>query len=368
VRLPSRSRFSLFIALSLAIHAIALTELPALTAPSESRTSMLTAELVRIAPPKPPDKPPAVRAKPVVAQKPRSSPPQALPPSSPATPERSPITAPPSEWVTEPEGAAPESIAESAVAGETQPEAPPLAQAEQASGTPDPVFSAATPAILPVRDLPQTGSINYELFMGKSRLHIGRTSQTWEISERRYRLSSASETTGLAGLFRPYQLDYVSEGRVDATGFQPESFLVRRGRNGSRQYAVRFDWSSKQLTLGPTAAPRKVALPPGTLDILSFIYQLVRSQLAPGRFQLYITTGSRLDIHSFDIGPEEDVEVPIGTIRTVPVRQVRIPGQESIEVWLAPERRYLPVRVRFLDRNGELSGEQLAADIAFDVK
>ena len=49
----------------------------------------------------------------------------------------------------------------------------------------------------------------------------------------------------------------------------------------------------------------------------------------------------------------------------LPVRQLRKPGQESIELWLAPERRYLPVRIRFLDRNGEISGEQLAADIAF---
>jgi hypothetical protein len=205
------------------------------------------------------------------------------------------------------------------------------------------------------------------VFIGASRLHIGRTLQTWSISDQTYRLSSSSETTGLAGFLRPYQLDYVSEGRLDASvGFQPESFSVRRGRNGARQYAARFDWDARELTLGPVTAPRKVALPAGTLDVLSLIYQLVRAELAPGRFQINITTGSRLEAYTLEVGAEEAIEVPTGTIRALPVRQLRRPGQESIEIWLAPERNYMPVRIRFLDRNGELSGEQLAADIAFD--
>ena len=37
--------------------------------------------------------------------------------------------------------------------------------------------------------------------------------------------------------------------------------------------------------------------------------------------------------------------------------------QESIELWLAAEYRWLPVRIRFFDREGEPSGEQLVSDI-----
>jgi hypothetical protein len=217
----------------------------------------------------------------------------------------------------------------------------------------------------PVRDLPQSGSQSYEVFIGAARLHIGRTLLTWTIDDQTYRLSSSSETTGLAGFLRPYQLDYLSEGRVDASGFQPESFSVRRGRNGARQYAARFDWNAGELTLGPVSAPRKVTLPGGTLDVLAFIYQLARAQLVPGRVQVSVTTGNRLETYTLEIGAEEDFEAPTGTIRVLPVRQLRKPGHESMELWLAPERQYLPVRIRFLDRNGEVSSEQLAADIAF---
>ena len=220
----------------------------------------------------------------------------------------------------------------------------------------------------PVRDLPQFGSISYVLFLGDKRFSIGRTIQTWEIGPQTYRLSSSSETTGLAGFIRPYQLGYVSEGRVDASGLRPESFSVRRGKDGAQRYAVHFDWTAKELTLGPISAPRKVALPPGTLDLLSFIFQLARAPLVPGRLQINITTGNKLENYTVIVGPEEDIEVPLGTMRTVPVRQLRIPGEASIEIWLAPERQYLPVRIRFLDRNGEMAGEQLAADIVTDAR
>ena len=50
-------------------------------------------------------------------------------------------------------------------------------------------------------------------------------------------------------------------------------------------------------------------------------------------------------------------------MRAVPVRQVRRANEESIELWLAPAYRWLPVRIRFFDREGQPSGEQLVSDI-----
>jgi hypothetical protein len=285
-----------------------------------------------------------------------------------------PAVTPDPEAVTVPDTSFPEPAAESAEPSEQPPDPqPPIAQAPAeppvpepiaVEPAPEPVAVAPTQATEPVRDLPPTGSISFEVFMGAGRFHIGRTVQTWEIGAQTYRLSSVSQTTGLVGFFRPNQLSYFTEGQVDASGFRPELFLVRRGRDGARQYGARFNWAAKELTLGSASDPRKVALPAGTLDVLSLIFQLVRSPLAPGRFQLNITTGNKLDVYTLDVGTEENIEAPLGTIRTVPVRQVRTPGQESIEIWFAPERQYLPVRIRFLDRNGELSGEQIAADIA----
>ena len=334
--------------------------------------SILNAELITLAPanvPAPVAAPVPPKAAPRAPQRAR---PPAPDPAAIRVPQ--PVVTAESQWPqwAEAEDAAaepemPGAEVAGADPGDGAPEPAPVATAPQPVPKPSTAGAPQLP-ILPVRDLPQSGAQTYELFFGAARLHIGRTLLTWTIDDETYRLSSSSETTGLASLFRPYQLDYVSEGRIDASGFHPESFSVRRGRNGARQYAARFDWSAGELILGPVSAPRKVALPGGTLDVLALIYQLSRARLAPGRIQVNVTTGNRLETYTLEVGAEEDIDVPTGSIRALPVRQLRKQGQESIELWLAPERQYLPVRIRFLDRNGEISGEQLAADIAFYVR
>jgi hypothetical protein len=35
------------------------------------------------------------------------------------------------------------------------------------------------------------------------------------------------------------------------------------------------------------------------------------------------------------------------------------PGDESIAIWLAADYRYLPVKIRFFDREGRPTGEQV---------
>jgi len=63
------------------------------------------------------------------------------------------------------------------------------------------------------------------------------------------------------------------------------------------------------------------------------------------------------------VGAERTLETPLGTLRAVPIAQVSHPGEESIELWLAPAHRWLPVRIRFFDREGKPSGEQLVSEI-----
>ena len=57
------------------------------------------------------------------------------------------------------------------------------------------------------------------------------------------------------------------------------------------------------------------------------------------------------------------LETPFGALRAVPVKQVRRAEQETIELWLAPAYRWLPVRIRFFNRAGEPAGEQIVSEI-----
>lgn len=223
-----------------------------------------------------------------------------------------------------------------------------------------PVPPPAAPPL--ARRLPHKGEIAYALYLGNDRFNVGRTLQTWEISGDRYRLASVSETTGLAAVFSRQRMAYESQGRLTATGLRPERFTTERVKSGkSEKAAADFNWTAASAAVGNPA--RNVALPPNAQDIVSFMYQLGLAPLTPGRIDVPITNGWKLERYELEIGIEEPLETPFGPLRAVPVKQIRRAGQETIELWLAPAYRWLPVRIRFFNREGEPSGEQIVTEI-----
>jgi len=216
----------------------------------------------------------------------------------------------------------------------------------------------------PLRSLPKKGRITYTLYLGEDQLAVGRTVQSWEVEDGAYRLGSFSETTGIIDLFRSQRLNYLSQGRITPRGLKPGKFLMSRTRRGKTEEAqARFDWDGGTIALGKTGEHRSAALPDTSQDMVSFIYQLGLAPPAPGRVWLPITNGSRLETYELEVFAEEEIQTPLGTLRALPVKQVRRPDDESIEVWLATEYRYLPVKIRFYDREGRPAGEQVVNEI-----
>jgi hypothetical protein len=188
--------------------------------------------------------------------------------------------------------------------------------------------------------------------------------QSWEAEAGSYLLASDAVTTGIVELFRPQRLRYLSQGRITARGLRPESFLLSRTRRGETEAArARFDWGAGNLAYGDAREQKSAALPEGTQDLMSFIYQLALVPPEPGRFRLPITSGSRFETYEIEVFQEERIETPLGTVRALPVRQIPRAGSESVEIWLAAEYRYLPVKIRYFDREGNPAGEQVVSEI-----
>src|SRR3990172_4261023 len=177
---------------------------------------------------------------------------------------------------------------------ESSPLAPPPLEASE----PEP-----EPAPLLARRLPSQGEITYELYLGNDKFSVGRTLQTWELSDGGYRLSSVSETTGLVALFTRQRLAYESRGQLTASGLSPEHFTTHRVRSGrSENAAADLDWNAMTAMIGNPQ--RDVALPADAQDLVSFMYQLGLMPLAPGRIELPITNGWKLERYELEIGGE----------------------------------------------------------------
>lgn len=281
-----------------------------------------------------------------------------------AAPRRSSPPAPPIPVVTAaaPLALPPEPEPPATVAQAAEPAPPEVEPSPEPA--PEPAPSAAATAPAPVRSLPRKGRITYALYLGTDKFSVGKATQSWEVEADAYILASDAETTGLVDFFRPQRLRYLSQGKLTTQGLQPEKFLTSRTRRGQTEAAeARFDWGAGSLTFGNTNTPRSVALPAGSQDLISFIYQMSLVPPQPGRFRVPVTNGSRFETYDVEVSSEEDIDTPLGTLKALPVKQVRRAGAESLEIWLAAEYRYLPVKIRFLDREGNPAGEQIANEI-----
>lgn len=305
----------------------------------------LDVSLSRLEPaPPPPVMTPAPPPKTMPRRRSRPRPKVAAAPVVPATPAMPSLGAP--EW--------PEAADEAAVVQEPEPVAP-IAEALPAPQPPEPA---------PVKTLPKKGRIAYTMYFGADRFTVGKTVQSWEVHSDVYKMGSVSETTGIVELFGAQRHIYLSEGRLTPRGLQPEKFFMSRTRRGRTEAAqARFDWETGTLSLGKVRDQHSAALAPAAQDIVSFMYQLGLSPPAPGRIRLPVTNGSSFKIYDLDVLDEEKIETPLGILKALPVKQVPQPGDESIELWLAVEYRYLPVKLRFFDREGNPTGEQLVNEI-----
>lgn len=333
--MTTRLRLAVAALVSLAFHALVISGewVPLPQAPGEPR--ILEARLAPLPVLKPAPPRPRARARRPVAPAPA---PQVAATSPILVPDPDLEPAPDEEVAPEP--AAPEPPQQLALAAETS------------------AIAAA------VHSLPRRGRISFTLLYGPDRGYIGTVVQTWEAEADTYVLASEAETGGLIELFRPQRLRYVSRGKITPRGLRPEVFLMSRIRRGQAETAqARFDWSAGSLTYGRAREQKTTALPAETQDFMSFIYQFVLVPPAPGRYQVPITTGTRFQVYEIVVSGEERVETPLGAVRALPVRQIARPGEESIEIWLAAEYRYLPVRIRHFDREGNFTGEQLANEI-----
>jgi hypothetical protein len=190
--------------------------------------------------------------------------------------------------------------------------------------------------------------LRYIVQSGEEGFGLGRAVYTWIQTEERYRLESVAEATGLFSLFMSGRIRQVSEGRVSAAGLHPESFSQSRGER--RADTARFDWAAGRIELNGAEAP----LPAQAQDLLSFPFHLVLTLMedAP-EWRMAVSNGRRLNDYAFLVLGREVLEVGGEALETVHVRGARS-GEGALDVWLAPGRAWLPVRLRTLDTKGKV--------------
>lgn len=223
----------------------------------------------------------------------------------------------------------------------------PAETAEAAPATAPPPESPAAP------HAPLHLTITFSLFKGADGMKVGRVIHNWEIKDGRYLISSVAEATGAFAMLTNELVVQNSQGRITASGLAPESYWEQRGQKPDRTFNAQFDYENKTLTYGRLSQPATVPLLPGAQDQLSFIYQLGLQAPFSGTVQFPMTTGRKLRSYSCEVVGEAHIATGVGELRTLHIAKIRKqPGDDGVEIWLAADHQYLPVKVRFTNSDG----------------
>ena len=144
------------------------------------------------------------------------------------------------------------------------------------------------------------------------------------------------------------------------------------GRIGERglvaeTYSVNDDSLARQLMQGgsdgQSSEPGQGRMSDGILDRFSVLYQFMFSGEPLDRDHLSLTDGKQVIPYTYtDVGPER-IKLTAGReVLTQHHRFTSMQSPSSLDVWIAPQMRRLPVRARFTDADGAVT-ELTATDV-----
>ncbi|MGB4923279.1 MAG: DUF3108 domain-containing protein [Candidatus Nitrotoga sp.] len=375
------SRIILAIALSVLLHGVALwlfqaklpnneTLLPPLSARLEALPLRADAPMPEAEPTDPPTKPgSAVTIEPELELIPvaTASAVAAIP-----EPEQIPATETVSAVASTSEPASIPAIEAASAVASSAPEPASIPAIEAASAVASAPESASIPAIKtapavakieePIaHPLPKHARLKFAVYYGQDNFQIGEITHRLEISEGKYVLKAETQTTGLARLFKSYQLVQTSHGKAGDFGLQPEGYEEEQNvSSGKQKMDVAFNWTENKLHFSHGG---ETGLSPDAQDILSFLYQLSRLPLHNKVISIAITTSKKLEKYELEIGAEEEIITPMGKLRALPLRRLHSRDGDGMEVWLGLEYRLLPIKFRQIKRSGGMVLEVVISDI-----
>lgn len=201
--------------------------------------------------------------------------------------------------------------------------------------------------------LPAAGEAQYKLRMG---IVSGELILSWNFADGHYRLSSVAQGTGIFAIAGKYV--QASEGDITTGGLRPATFSVeRRGKKDS----ATFNWPESSVQFNGKSGERTEAVSAGTQDMLSLLFQLAFTPPLGEDLMVIVTNGRKLERYAFERAGEESIGLEGGTFRTLKILKRRNGDEDGMEVWLALEHHYLPVKIRVTDKKGSVIEQTLMA-------
>lgn len=178
----------------------------------------------------------------------------------------------------------------------------------------------------------------------------------WQMNEDTYKIKVEA---GIRVVFTRVNLVVLtSEGAVATAGFAP--IRMTEKRRGRSLTATHFNWGENRLTFSSSQAA--YPLVPGAQDKASVPLQL--SAIARGDARqlsgdIDILVGEDRDaaVYRFNVVGQEEIDTRLGKLHAWHLTRPPVPGsyKSRLDIWLAPQHGWYPVRIRNTEANGAVT-------------
>lgn len=202
--------------------------------------------------------------------------------------------------------------------------------------------------------LPPSVELMYSIKARQRSLAInGDATVSWRLADGKYAISTVSH----AGIFGKI-LENRSEGLVDDYGLAPETFYEKRFRK--EPTTATFNRDSKMITF--SKGDESYAIKGGEQDRTSAPWQLVAiarstpEKFTPGSEWAFFVAGRRdAEPWIFKVVRKEAVQTGAGQLDAIHFTKSppKSDQGQQVDLWLAPALDWYPVRIRFVDEDGD---------------
>ena len=166
-----------------------------------------------------------------------------------------------------------------------------------------------------------------------------------------YSIKNEVEAKGFVSLFYWNKLVQTSDGVATPEGLKPKNYHYQFGSKIDN-FAV-FDWESKKIITTMNGKTNEFDMFEGSQDMLSFMYQFMFEPPLT-KMKIYITNGKNYKSYDYSYIGEEIIETEVDKILTMHIAKFNYNNEERIDLWLAKDYRYLPIKIRKTEKDGSI--------------
>lgn len=211
---------------------------------------------------------------------------------------------------------------------------------------------------------PDAVELIFDVRRGNAQEVIGMGTMRFQrLAEDKYEASSKIEPKGIIALFFG-DLVQKSTGKITENGLRPESFFHQFGKRSSKLRTARFAWEEAILYLEDGGKTSTANLVTGSQDLLSVLFQFMFEPPMVST-ELLVTNGRNLRDYQYTFEGEESLSTPMGMLNTWHLLNSRGDREDKIELWLAVDYHYLPIKIRKVEKDGKVY-EQTMTELRID--